>query len=141
MQIMPATAQYISGTPPQSGDRLHEPAYNLDIGQRYIAYLARQDGIDNDLLRILASYNSGPGNFSHWGIELHDRDDPLLFIEAIPVAETRAFVQHVLVYSWIYAAQMHLSAPSLDALSAGEFPRFTGAGTERRTAVVTPGVR
>ena len=28
-----------------------------------LSYLARQDGIDNDLLRVLASYNSGPVSF------------------------------------------------------------------------------
>jgi peptidoglycan lytic transglycosylase len=127
MQIMPATAQYITGDLLYSPDRLHEPASNLAIGQRYVAYLARQDGIDNDLLRLLASYNSGPGNFSRWGADIRDLGDPLLFIEAIPVVETRAFVRHVLLYSWLYAARMHLPAPSLDDLAAGEFPRFTGA--------------
>jgi soluble lytic murein transglycosylase-like protein len=141
MQIMPATAQYIAGDLFYAPDRLHEPAYNLEIGQRYISYLARQDGIDNDLLRMLASYNSGPGSFSRWGPDIHDNDDPLLFIEAIPIAETRSFVQHALVYSWIYAARMRLQAPSLDALSAGEFPRFTPSRPERRMALLTPGFK
>ena len=141
MQIMPATAQYISGDLVSAASRLHEPAFNLEIGQRYMSYLARQDGIDNDLLRVLASYNSGPGNFLRWGADLHDQDDPLLFIEAIPVVETRTFVQHALVYSWIYAARMHLPAPSLDALSAGEFPRFTPRSAERRMALLTPGLK
>lgn len=141
MQIMPATAQYITGNLFYAPDRLHEPAVNLDIGQRYVAYLARQDGIDNDLLRILASYNSGPGSFSRWSANLRDDGDPLMFIEAIPVAETRAFVQHALVYSWIYAARMHLPAPSLDELSAGEFPRFTPSRVERRVALLAPGLK
>ena len=66
---------------------------------------------------------------------------PLLFIEAIPVVETRTFVQHALVYSWIYAARMHLPAPSLDALSAGEFPRFTPRSAERKMALLTPGLK
>ena len=141
MQIMPATAQYISGDPFYAPARLHEPASNLEIGQRYIAYLARQDGIDNDLLRVLASYNSGPVSFLRWGAAMHDRDDPLLFIEAIPIPETRTFVQHVLVYSWIYAARMHLPSSSLDALSAGEFPRFTPIRPERTMALLAPGLR
>lgn len=134
MQIMPATAQYITGDLSYAADRLHQPASNLDIGQRYVAYLARQGGIDNDLLRVLASYNSGPGNFSRWGAELHDQGDPLLFIEAIPVPETRAFVRRALVYSWIYAARMHLPASSLDDIAAGDFPRFTAQRQERRMA-------
>jgi soluble lytic murein transglycosylase len=138
MQIMPATAQYITGDLFFAPERLHEPSSNLQIGQRYVAYLSRQGGIDNDLIRVLASYNSGPGNFLRWGPEIRDNNDPLLFIEAIPVAETRAFVAHVLVYSWIYAARMHLPASSLDDLSAGEFPRFTPPPQERKMALLTP---
>jgi soluble lytic murein transglycosylase-like protein len=125
MQIMPSTAQYITRNTGMNPDRLHEPATNLEIGQRYVSYLARLDGIDNDLLRVLASYNCGPGNYLRWGPDVHDGGDPLLFIEAVPIAETRGFVQHVLLYSWIYAARMHRQAPSLDTLAAGEFPRFT----------------
>ena len=138
MQIMPATAQYITGDVIEAADRLHQPAFNLDVGQRYVSYLAGLDGIDNDLLRLLASYNSGPGNFNRWGAELRDQGDPLLFIEAIPIAETRGFVEHALVYSWIYAARMHLPAASLDALAAGEFPRFTPPRQGRRLAFLTP---
>ncbi|WP_158932826.1 lytic transglycosylase domain-containing protein [Acidisphaera sp. S103] len=140
MQIMPATARYISGDLSQAPDRLDEPSVNLEIGQRYVAYLARQDGIGGDLLRVLASYNSGPGSFGRWGADLHDHDDPLLFMEAIPVPETRAFVRHVLVYSWLYAARMHLPSTSLDALSAGEFPRFTPHVPRRRMASLMPGL-
>ncbi len=140
MQIMPATAQYITGDILYSADRLHEPASNLEIGQRYVSYLARLEGIENDLIRMLASYNSGPGNFGRWSADVRDNGDPLLFIEAIPVAETRAFVPHALVYSWIYAARMHLPAPSLDELAAGEFPRFTPSGQERRMALLGPGL-
>ena len=44
------------------------------------------------MIRLLASYNSGPGNFQRWGAAIRDDGDPLMFIEAIPVAETRAFV-------------------------------------------------
>lgn len=140
MQIMPATARYISGDLSRAPDRLDEPSVNLEIGQRYVAYLARQDGIGDDLLRVLASYNSGPGSFVRWGADLHDHDDPLLFMEAIPVPETRAFVRHVLVYSWLYAARMHLPSTSLDALSAGEFPRFTPHVPRRRMASLMPGL-
>ncbi len=140
MQIMPSTARYIAGDSMSEPDRLNEPASNLEIGQRYVAYLARQDGIDNDLLRILASYNAGPGHFGQWGAGMQDRDDPLLFIEAIPVPETRAFVEHVLVYSWIYAARLRLPASSLEALAAGEFPRFTQRPAERKMTVTAAGI-
>ncbi|MBN9562168.1 MAG: lytic transglycosylase domain-containing protein [Alphaproteobacteria bacterium] len=127
MQIMPVTAGYIAGDPSlaSSSARLHDPGLNLELGQRYVSYLARQDHIDGDLIRVLASYNAGPGSFARWGDDIRDGGDPLMFIEAIPLAETRAFVQHALTYTWIYAARLHLPSPSLDAMAAGAFPRFT----------------
>lgn len=138
MQIMPATAQYITGDDQFQPIRLHEPATNLEIGQRYVTLLARQDGIDNDLIRLLASYNWGPTNLVRWEAESGAADDPLLFIETIPAAETRAFVPTALVYTWIYAARLHLPAPSLDALAAGLFPRFTQDTDGRRIASAAP---
>jgi len=137
MQIMPVTAGYVAGDADLDPDRLRNPALNLDLGQRYVVYLSRQDGIGEDLLRVLASYNSGPGGFMRWNADLHDDGDPLLFIEAIPTDETRAFVAHVLTYSWIYAARLHLPATSLDELAAGEFPRFTPAPGAGKVAATT----
>jgi len=137
MQIMPVTAGYVAGDADLDPDRLRNPALNLDLGQRYVVYLSRQEGIGEDLLRVLASYNSGPGGFQRWSGDLHDDGDPLLFIEAIPTDETRAFVAHVLTYSWIYAARLHLPATSLDELAAGEFPRFTPALGAGKVAATT----
>jgi hypothetical protein len=137
MQIMPVTADYIAGVS-LADFRLHDPGLNLDLGQRYVRYLAQQDGIGSDLIRVLASYNSGPGSFLRWAGSVHDNGDPLLFIEGIPNPETRAFVPHALAYTWIYAARLHLPAPSLDALAAGNFPRFTPLEQEGTLAAWLP---
>jgi soluble lytic murein transglycosylase-like protein len=125
MQIMPLTARYISGLTHLAGAELRDPATNLELGQRYVAYLAEQDGISGDLIRMLAAYNSGPGSFARWSATLRDNGDPLLFIEAIPNVETRNFVRHALTYTWLYATRMRLPARSLDELAAGDYPRFT----------------
>ncbi len=61
------------------------------LGQRYVGYLAGLDGIDGDLIRLLASYNCGPAQFARWAPQVRDYGDPLLFIEAIPIDETRAY--------------------------------------------------
>lgn len=130
MQIMPATAVYVTGDPSLRGagmQRLHDPAFSLEIGQRYLHYLARHGEVDGDLIRVLAAYNNGPGNLARWQPALRHRDDPFLFIESIPVTETRSFVQRVLAYSWIYANRLGLPSPSLDALAAGRFPHFVRA--------------
>lgn len=130
MQLMPATASYIASNPALAGHarhRLHEPGLNLELGQRYVAYLARHPDVGPDLIRILAAYNGGPGNLARWSNTIVHNDDPLLFIEAIPADETRAYVPRVLTYTWIYASRLRLPAPSLDELAAGAFPRFPQA--------------
>jgi soluble lytic murein transglycosylase len=83
--------------------------------------------VEGNLVRLLAAYNAGPGNLMKWLPASGHRDDPFLFIEAIPVEETRGFVQRVLAYSWIYASRLGLPARSLDALAEGRFPHFPRA--------------
>ena len=127
LQIMPATASYIANDPSLRGEnanRLHEIGFGLELGQRYVHYLARHETVGGDLIRLLAAYNAGPGNLARWLPSQQHRQDPLLFIESIPINETRAFVQRVLSYSWVYASRLNLPAPSLDAMAAGSFPRF-----------------
>lgn len=131
MQLMPVTASYIAGDPSIGARSLHDPAVNLELGQRYVAYLAHADAVDGDLIRLLASYNSGPGKVATWGPAIRDDGDPFMFIEAIPNAETRGFVQHALTYTWIYAARLGLPAPSLDALALGHWPVFEPGFTPR----------
>lgn len=121
MQLMPATARAIGG----SWAELSDPGGNLALGQRYLLDLARQGGIDDNLLRVLASYNGGPGNFLRWKPQLRADGDPLLFLESIPNQETRRFVRQALTYSWGYAAQLGLPAPSLDRLAEGRYPRLS----------------
>ncbi|MDI3305884.1 MAG: lytic transglycosylase domain-containing protein [Acetobacteraceae bacterium] len=137
MQIMPATASFVANDPSLLGagaHRLHDPAFSLEVGQRYLLHLARQEVVEGNLIRLLAAYNAGPGSLAKWLPANGHRDDPFLFIEAIPVDETRGFVQRVLAYSWIYASRLGLPAPSLDQLAAGSFPKF--AGPEEVTAML-----
>jgi soluble lytic murein transglycosylase-like protein len=150
MQLMPATASYIMGDPslrePAGLRRLHDPGFSLELGQRYLLYLSRHDTVQGDLIRMLAAYNNGPGSLGRWLPTARHRDDPFLFIEAIPVNETRLFVQRVLAYSWIYATRLGLPSPSLDALAAGNFPRAfpaeeVAARPHRPTPVETASAR
>ncbi len=138
MQIMPLTARFISGNSSLAGERLQDPAFNLALGQRYVTYLATQDGVDGDLIRMLVSYNTGPVKLLQLNGTIRDNDDPLLFIEAIPNPETRGFVRHVLTYAWIYAARLGRPPTGLDALVAGDFPRFTDAAGKGTLDLVAP---
>jgi soluble lytic murein transglycosylase len=125
MQIMPDTANFIVGSSTgATRGSLDDPEYNLNLGQRYVDYLARQDSVNGSLIRVLASYNCGPNRYAQWSANIQDQDDPLLFIEAIPIDETRAFVPRVLTYTWIYATRLRLPMSSLDELAAGAWPRY-----------------
>jgi soluble lytic murein transglycosylase-like protein len=133
MQLMPQTANSMAGTLPEQSANLDDPETNLELGQRYVMYLARHSAIDYDLIRLLASYNAGPNKCASWDIRPHA--DPLLFIEAIPVEETRVFVQRALAFTWMYAARLNLPASSLDELAGGDFPRFRQVAVSTDVAV------
>lgn len=127
MQIMPATASSVANDPALRDDdawRLHDPLLSMELGQRYLLMLARSEAIGGDLIRVLAAYNAGPGNLARWQPAQRHRDDPFLFIEAIPIEETRDYVRQVLAHAWAYSSRLGLPAPSLDALAAGRFPEF-----------------
>lgn len=133
MQLMPGTAQFLLlGTGRKAA--LHDPAVNLELGQRYIQRLGTYDSIGTDLVRILAAYNAGVGSFARWTAAMGPQDDPLLFIEALPNAETRAYIPRVLAYSWLYAAQLNLPSSSLDDLAAGRWPTLPGLQSWRDAA-------
>ncbi|GAB2289329.1 hypothetical protein Dimus_023633 [Dionaea muscipula] len=63
LQLMPATAAYMNkwGATQlkRRADGLSDPAYNLEMGQRYINYLASQTDIDGDLIRDLQKLRHG----------------------------------------------------------------------------------
>jgi soluble lytic murein transglycosylase len=140
LQLMPATAEFMNKTGATQIKRraagLADPQYNLEMGQRYLNYLAAQSSIDGDLLRILESYNAGPSEAAGWTNAQVAEHDPLLSIEMIPNQETRRFVFCVLRYSWAYAAQLNLPVPSLDALADGHFPRMA-AGPRSDKAIAS----
>ena len=136
MQIMPGTAAFVvkSSRQPERPPLLHDPATNLDLGQRYMVQLSQYESIQSDLIRLLAGYNAGPTSAARWGADLRHMGDPLLFLESIPGEETRTYIPRVLTHTWLYAARMRLPSPSLDELAAGTWPRFQPAA--RRDVLV-----
>ena len=120
MQLMPATASYISGKKhyrTHAGKhRLLEPENNLSIGQKYLARLLKQSNVGGDMIALLVAYNAGPGNLSKWKRDLGDQD-PLLFVESIPASETRAYVERVMANYWIYRMRAGERTPTLRALA------------------------
>lgn len=127
MQLMPGTASFISGRRYRGSRRrqLFEPELNIALGQKYVHHLLQDPHIDGDLFYAVAAYNGGPGNLRKWRRRTDYKDDPLLFIESIPLKETRIYVERVLTNLWIYRYRFGQPAPSLDAIAAGEWPSYT----------------
>lgn len=123
MQLMPVTANFVARNAGISGP-VNDPSENLALGQDYIRYLGQLNGINDNLLAILASYNAGPGAAAAWYNALRDDSDPLMFIETIPNDQTRHFVHQVLADSWIYAEEIGMKPASLDDIAQGNFPQL-----------------
>ena len=128
MQILPKTAAYLHGAPVPNA-RLHDPVFNITLGQRYLSQLLESDTVEGDLIRLAASYNAGPQTVLRWKQrrdqrERDIRDDALLAIETLPSPETRHFITRVLYSYWMYSERLGQPAPSLDAVAEGRWPAY-----------------
>jgi soluble lytic murein transglycosylase-like protein len=131
MQIMPAAATDFArekGLGAIDRSQLTKPSTNMDIGQRHLERLRDMAGVTGGLLpKVIAAYNAGPKPVGEWNAIVHDRGDPLLYIESIPYWETRGYVTTVLRNYWMYEAQGgKAKSASRSALAQGMWPRFPG---------------
>jgi len=124
---MPRTASYISRDRSlrySNRGKLYEPSFNMALGQQYLEYLLNNKSYEGNLFLAVSAYNGGPGNLAKWLRQNHFQDDPLLFVESIPLHETRIYVERVIANLWIYRMRMGQPTPSLDAVAAGEWPIY-----------------
>ena len=126
MQIMPMTAVHVSGDRSLKWKKakLNDPAFNISLGQDYIEELLGTVSPRGNLFMMAVAYNGGPGNLKRWYREMAVQDDPLLFIESIPVSESRHYVETVLTNMWLYRYRMGEPAPSLDMVAGGDWPIY-----------------
>jgi len=139
MQVMPATAQYITKRGSllrRNRHRLYEPKFNMALGQRYIEYLSETDIVEGNLFMVLAAYNGGPGSLMEWREEVPYRQDPLLFIESIGFYETRNYIERVMANLWLYRLRLGQETPSLDALASGAWPIYENIDTKETPAAM-----
>jgi soluble lytic murein transglycosylase len=107
MQLMPGTARETAGKLGLSYDnpRLRsDPSYNIMLGSTYFANMLDYYGGSYPL--AVAAYNAGPGNVNKWiranGDPRMSGMDMVSWIEAIPIFETRNYVQRVLENAVVY---------------------------------------
>lgn len=101
MQLLPSTARGVLGRRMEPA-ALTEPAINIRAGTAYLAGLLRR--FQGTVPLAVGAYNAGPG-----GVRRHAalaRSDLDRFVEELPYAETRAYVQRVMqtygIYRWLY---------------------------------------
>ncbi|WP_169567853.1 transglycosylase SLT domain-containing protein [Sneathiella limimaris] len=127
MQLMPRTASYIakdSSLRNRKNRKLFNPSFNLELGQKYLQYLMRDDAVSNNLFYLTIAYNGGPGNLIKWKKRAKGSEDPLFFIEAMQSRETRQFIKRVLTNFWIYRHRLGQELPALDDIAEGRWPEY-----------------
>jgi len=97
MQLLDGTAQYMARKEGVRIKSLFHPETNILLGVAYLRYLL--DMWNGDLVRALASYNAGPTRVKDW----NSTEDVYLFIETVPIAETRNYVKRVLYNYYVYS--------------------------------------
>ena len=124
MQLMPRTARYVAAKLGLRNYRPHhvgEVQTNVGLGTGYLKLVLNQVGHP-----ILAStaYNAGPARARRW------RDSrPLegaIYVETIPISETRDYVKNVMANSVFYAAVLENKLTPIKA-RLGTVPPRTGA--------------
>lgn len=139
MQVMPQTAQYVARNNQMRGisrRTLNEPETNMKVGQAYIQYLLDFKGVGDNMFYVVAAYNAGPGNVLKWNRRFDRNSDPLMFIESIPVHETREYVERVFANYWMYRQRLEQPAPSLASVASHDWPLYVPLDGRPSTARV-----
>ncbi|HBK09277.1 MAG TPA: transglycosylase [Acetobacteraceae bacterium] len=120
MQLMPPTATAVAkelGIPAAVPTLTVDANYNIRLGTTYLHDMLTR--FDNCLPLAAAAYNAGPHRVAQW---LDENGDPRTgpidmvdWIELIPVAETRNYVQRVSENVLMYRAERNDPAPILPA--------------------------
>jgi soluble lytic murein transglycosylase len=115
MQLMPATANWVARRIGHKGYRqtkMSEIDTNLNLGTHYLKHILDLSG--GQLVLASAAYNAGPTRARQW-----TADVPLegaIYVENIPVNETRSYVKKVLSNTLYYASGLGKPLPELKSL-------------------------
>jgi len=106
MQLMPATAKYISRSLPKKyrgKSKLTQADINLSLGTRYLRKMLKRFG--GQTVLATAAYNAGESRIMRW-LPAEATLDAERWIENIPFRETREYVTSVLAFTIIYADRL-----------------------------------
>jgi hypothetical protein len=137
MQVMPDTGNLVAkgaNLAYNGPDDLLQPEINLEVGQIWLRRLMRTETVGDSLIHLIVAYNAGETRLKGWltsELKGAPKQDPLLFIESVPIEETREYVKKVLANLWAYQARLGQLTPSLQALAENRWP---SAGRPETTA-------
>jgi len=125
LQLMPKTARL---TASKSGVKmcnldLTKAEDSMFLGQQHVRDLFALENVDNNIIKMLVSYNAGNGRLRGFEKKF-ETDDPLLYIESFPASETRQYVKLVMSNLWLYRARLGQPLSNLDELASGKWPRY-----------------
>jgi len=126
MQMMPKTAKMVAkrNNFHISDLDISKPEHNMFLGQQYIVDLLNLPVIDKNIIKMLGAYNSGEGSVMKFE-KRFKTDDPLLYIESFPYAETRNYIKRVIANLWLYRARLNQPLTSLEDLADGKWPMYS----------------
>lgn len=107
MQILPSTGRTIARQLRlrYRPSKLYDPQFNIALGTYYLQTLLAE--FQGKIELALAAYNGGPHRVSRW-LEHYGAPETDVFVECIPLTETREYVKRILehysLYQAIYAA-------------------------------------
>jgi soluble lytic murein transglycosylase len=102
MQLLPGTAAQVAASLKRKApslSALYQPSLNITLGSAYLA--RRMADHDASVVKTLAAYNAGPRALDRW-LQRLSFADPLRFIELVPYAETRDYIQRVIGFAMVY---------------------------------------
>lgn len=141
MQLLPRTAAWVMKDPAlkkSDHHKLFDPAFNLYVGQIYLRELMSYKEPGHNLIKLMVAYNAGLKNLKRWWRENDHQNDPLLFMEGIPVKETRHYTKQTLRNLWVYRFRLNEPTPSLSALAQGEWALYQSVDIAASAAIPEP---
>lgn len=113
LQILPSTAKLLSRESDFQGYQepidLFKPDVNITLGIYYLSKLKNM--FDGNYPAMIASYNAGESRVKRW-LERYKTENDELFMELIPIQQTRDYVKYVLtyyyIYQWFYNSGAHI---------------------------------
>jgi soluble lytic murein transglycosylase len=102
---------------PYDWDRMvSDPVYNTQMGEAELSALLKE--YNGSHIMTFAGYNAGRGRVREWVKQHGDPRDPSVdaidWVERIPLAETRNYVQRVLENLQVYRVRFNAGGPKLD---------------------------